>query len=176
MKRIFQKVLILETTGLIASWDKTPRCSSCLAFRAMFDCHYIFFRKSKNIKISAKALDSCSKICGFGCSWSSLATLGHKWSSNNSSVGCQPYLIKPCEHHVPGNRGPCTEGGKTPKCVKKCRDGYNKSYYNDKHYGSVAYAVHSDTQKIQMEIMKHGPVEGAITVYDDFLSYKSGKI
>jgi len=27
---------------------------------------------------------------------------------------------------------------------------------------------------IEKEIMKHGPVEGAFTVYQDFLTYKSG--
>jgi len=32
--------------------------------------------------------------------------------------GCQPYDIKPCEHHVNGTRGPCEEDVRTPKCHK----------------------------------------------------------
>ena len=40
--------------------------------------------------------------------------------------------------------------------------------------GSKAYSVSSDVQAIATEIMTNGPVEGAFTVYSDFLSYKSG--
>ena len=36
--------------------------------------------------------------------------------------GCQPYQIEPCEHHVNGTRGPCAEGGKTPKCHQYCEN------------------------------------------------------
>ena len=52
--------------------------------------------------------------------------------------------------------------------------GYNKTYVSDKHYGVSAYAVEGIVENIQMEIMKHGPVEAAFTVYADFPSYKSG--
>jgi cathepsin B len=31
-------------------------------------------------------------------------------------------------------------------------------------------------EDIQLEIMNNGPVEGALTVYEDFPTYKSGKI
>ena len=53
--------------------------------------------------------------------------------------------------------------------------GYNVSYADDKRYGDTGYAVDSDVEKIQTEIMTGGPVEGAFTVYADFPSYKSGK-
>ena len=52
--------------------------------------------------------------------------------------------------------------------------GYNKTYVGDKHYGVSAYAVEGIVENIQMEIVKHGPVEAAFTVYADFPSYKSG--
>lgn len=53
--------------------------------------------------------------------------------------------------------------------------GYNVSYTADKRYGAEAYAVSSEVEKIQTEIMTNGPVEGAFTVYADFPSYRSGE-
>ena len=52
--------------------------------------------------------------------------------------------------------------------------GYNVSYQDDKRHGKKGYAVSSEVEKIQTEIMTGGPVEGAFTVYADFPSYKSG--
>ena len=40
--------------------------------------------------------------------------------------------------------------------------------------GSNAYSIENDVEKIKQEIMTNGPVEGAFTVYEDFLQYKSG--
>ena len=53
--------------------------------------------------------------------------------------------------------------------------GYNVSYSDDKKFGKSGYHVSSSVEKIATEIMTHGPVEGAFTVYADFPSYKSGK-
>ncbi|RWS16188.1 cathepsin b-like protein, partial [Dinothrombium tinctorium] len=92
----------------------------------------------------------------------------------HSHKGCQPYEIPACEHHTNGSLPPCKSGGRTPKCVHLCEKGYNKSYSEDKYYGRRAYAVSEEESQIQMEIMKNGPVEGAFTVYSDFLNYKSG--
>lgn len=41
--------------------------------------------------------------------------------------------------------------------------------------GKTSYSVPEDVEQIQTEIFKNGPVEGAFTVYEDFLLYKSGK-
>jgi len=38
-----------------------------------------------------------------------------------------------------------------------------------------AYSVESNVDQLRAEIMKHGPIEVDFTVYEDFLSYKSGK-
>lgn len=63
-------------------------------------------------------------------------------------IGCRPYSIPPCEHHVNGTRPPCTgEGGDTPECNKICEAGYSPSYHNDKHYGN-AYI------KLQIQVCK----------------------
>ena len=52
--------------------------------------------------------------------------------------------------------------------------GYNVSYSADKHMGTTAYTVSSNPDEIAREIMDHGPVEAAFTVYSDFPNYKSG--
>nr|XP_024424419.1 cathepsin B isoform X2 [Desmodus rotundus] len=93
----------------------------------------------------------------------------------DSHVGCRPYSIPPCEHHVNGSRPPCSgEGGDTPKCSKICEPGYSPSYKEDKHFGCDTYSVPSDEKEIMVEIYKNGPVEAAFSVYSDFLLYKSG--
>lgn len=92
-----------------------------------------------------------------------------------SNQGCRPYEIKPCEHHVNGTRGPCEgEGGKTPKCVKKCEDNYSVPYAKDKHFGKSSYSISRNVDHIRQEIHDNGPVEAAFTVYEDLLSYKDG--
>jgi hypothetical protein len=40
--------------------------------------------------------------------------------------------------------------------------------------GSHAYSIENDVKKIQQEILTNGPVEGAFTVFEDFIQYKSG--
>lgn len=93
----------------------------------------------------------------------------------DSHVGCRPYTIPPCEHHVNGSRPSCTgEGGDTPQCINECEAGYTPSYKQDKHFGKTSYSVLSNEQEIQSEIYKNGPVEGAFSVYEDFLMYKTG--
>ncbi|KAK4337254.1 hypothetical protein RND71_043723 [Anisodus tanguticus] len=47
-------------------------------------------------------------------------------------------------------------------------------YKKDLHFGSKAYGLSSSVKAIQTDIMAHGPVEAAFSVYDDFPLYKSG--
>lgn len=56
--------------------------------------------------------------------------------SFNSSQGCQPYAIPPCEHHVNGTRPACKSEGHTPKCQKVCEKNYRVPYAKDKHFGN----------------------------------------
>ena len=96
---------------------------------------------------------------------------GGQYKSNS---GCQPYQIPHCDHHEPGPFHDCGTILPTPNCEKQCRSGYPISFEKDKHLGASAYAVSSDVAKIQTEIMTNGPVEGAFSVYADFITYKSG--
>lgn len=161
-------------------------CGSCWAFgavEAMSDRTCIGSNGKLNIHYSAQDLVSCCHICGFGCNGGYPGMAWRYWvhwglvsgGNYNTSQGCVDYKIEPCEHHVSGSRPACDgEEGKTPKCQEQCRPGYNVPYKKDRHFGKKAYSVKSDVAAIQREIMTNGPVEVAITVYEDFVHYKSG--
>jgi len=158
-------------------------CGSCWAFGAvesMTDRICIASKGADQTRISAEDLLSCcSWMCGMGCNggypsgaWQYYRSAGlvdgGAW---NSKSGCAPYEIQSCDHHVNGTHGACPAEESTPKCNKKCENGAD--YHESKHYGASAYSV-SGVAKIQQEIMTHGSVEGAFTVYADFPTYRTG--
>lgn len=63
------------------------------------------------------------------------------------------------------------------ECILK----QNKSWwqqcsdYSNGFAGKTSYSVPSDEDEIKQEIYTNGPVEGAFTVYEDFVLYKTGK-
>ena len=88
-----------------------------------------------------------------------------------------PYDISVSVSLFLGTKSPCAPKEEpTPKCKKTCEDGYNVTFEKDLHYGATSYAVSSEVENIQTEIMTNGPVEGTFKVYEDFLSYKSGTL
>ncbi|XP_053698110.1 cathepsin B-like [Sabethes cyaneus] len=161
-------------------------CGSCWAFgavEAMSDRYCIHSGGKLHFRVSADDLVSCCHTCGFGCNGGFPGAAWSYWvrkglvsgGSYGSQQGCRPYEISPCEHHVNGTRPPCEgEGGKTPKCTKKCQASYNVPYAKDKHFGKSSYSISRHEGQIQKEIMTNGPVEGAFTVYEDLLQYKEG--
>lgn len=161
-------------------------CGSCWAFgavEAISDRICIASNGAITVDISSEDLLSCCHLCGSGCNGGFPASAWSYWvwwglvsgGLYNDTTTCQPYEIPPCEHHIPGDRPSCTgEEGDTPKCTQKCLGNTTISYEDDKHYGKYSYRVSSDPIAIQTEIMQHGPVEAAFTVYADFPTYKSG--
>jgi len=161
-------------------------CGSCWAFaatEAMTDRYCIANRGKQRFHFSADNLVSCCTSCGAGCNGGFPAAAWEYWvvkglvsgGAYNSHQGCQPYEIAPCEHHTSGARPNCTgEEGDTPQCMLKCEDSYQVSYDKDLHFGRKSYSTSSKVEQIQVELMKHGPVEAAFTVYSDFPLYKSG--
>ncbi|XP_075966443.1 cathepsin B [Anarhichas minor] len=161
-------------------------CGSCWAFgaaEAISDRVCIHSNAKVSVEISSEDLLSCCESCGMGCNGGYPSAAWVFWTNEglvsgglyDSHIGCRPYTIPPCEHHVNGSRPSCSgEGGDTPKCVAQCEAGYTPSYKVDKHFGKSSYSVLSDETQIQAEISKNGPVEGAFTVYEDFPLYKSG--
>merc|ERR1712045_720278 len=55
----------------------------------------------------------------------------------------------------------------------KCDSSYTKSYSDDKIKAVSSYSL-SGISKIQSDIMQHGSVTAAFTVYSDFPTYTSG--
>lgn len=87
---------------------------------------------------------------------------------------CMPYFFAPCAHHVESAKYPACTGEKpTPRCKKQCIAGYPKSYKEDKHHGKNAYGVRGEA-KMMAEVSTNGSIEIAVSVYEDFLAYKSG--
>ncbi|XP_042246759.1 cathepsin B-like [Thunnus maccoyii] len=160
-------------------------CGSCWAFgaaEAISDRLCIHNGGKSSLEISAEDLLSCCDECGMGCFGGFPSTAWEFWAKKGlvtgglygSNIGCRPYTIAPCEHHVNGTRPPCQGEQDTPKCVEHCIDGYSPSYQKDKHFGRRTYSVPSQQEQIMTELYKNGPVEAAFSVYADFLLYKTG--
>jgi cathepsin B len=128
---------------------------------------------------SADMLSCCSYSCGYGCeggflsgAWSYIMSDGLVTGEDfGENQYCSPYPLAECEHHVNGTKPPCPATVPTPACETTCKNG--KDYKQDKHKASKIYAVTGESNMMN-EIMTHGPIEAAFTVYDDFLTYKSG--
>lgn len=160
-------------------------CGSCWAFgavEAMSDRHCIHSNGKVKVELSPEDLLTCCDSCGDGCDGGFPGSAWEFWVDDgivtgglyNSHVGCQPYDIPACEHHTTGKRPPCGDIVDTPNCIHMCEKGYNVSYKEDKHFGKKSYSLERNVKQIQTEIFKNGPVEGAFSVYADFLNYKSG--
>lgn len=159
-------------------------CGSCWAFGAVESMSDRFcIRYNQSAHISAEDLMTCCTSCGDGCdggfpeaAWDYFKSTGIVTGGEyGSGQGCQPYLIPKCEHHTTGPFPSCGDIEPTPKCVHKCEANYTAySFDQDKHRGQSAYSVPEGVEKIQTEIMTHGPVEAAFDVYADFVHYKSG--
>jgi cathepsin B len=160
-------------------------CGSCWAFgavEAMTDRICIASKGAQKPHISAEDLNSCCVTCGMGCNggypeaaWQYFKNTGIVTGGNyDTKEGCEPYTLANCDHHCTGKYQPCGSSVPTPKCTRQCISGYPNTFAQDKHFGASAYAVPSNVEKIQTEIMTNGPVEAAFSVYEDFLAYKSG--
>jgi cathepsin B len=160
-------------------------CGSCWAFgaaEAMSDRICVASNGSLQTRISTENLLSCCSSCGDGCNGGWPAQAWEYFRNHGLPTGglygdkqtCQPYSFAPCDHHVTGKYGPCSsEEFPTPKCSHTCQSGYPKSFSQDLWYASSTYSVDGEEQ-IMTDIYEHGSVEGAFTVYEDFLNYKSG--
>jgi cathepsin B len=161
-------------------------CGSCWAFgavEAMSDRICIASGQTLQTRISSEDLLSCCGVsCGQGCNGGYPSAAWNYFHRTGLVTGylykdtkwCSSYAFAPCDHHVDGKYGPCGSSQPTPKCTKSCVSGYPTTYENDKLFADTVYSVPSQVSKIQTEIMTHGPVEAAFTVYADFPTYKSG--
>lgn len=105
--------------------------------------------------------NTCKRLVSWQLRYSSLFFLPYL-------LQCYPYSIPTC----PPQQQPCLNFVNTPPCVQQCVDG--ETWSKSKHYTKSTYGVGPDASEIQQEIFTNGPVEACFSVYEDFLSYKSG--
>ncbi|XGW24121.1 hypothetical protein V3C99_005942 [Haemonchus contortus] len=161
-------------------------CGSCWAVSvagAISDRICIATKGRVQVKISATDILSCCPL-SFGCeggypfaAWNHFATKGAVTGGYyGTKKSCRPYELHPCGRH--GNDtyyGECKEKqAPTPRCKRRCRPGYKKSYTMDKIYGKNYYDIPVNVKAIQRDIMKYGPVAASFLVFDDFYEYTSG--
>ncbi|CAH1405461.1 unnamed protein product [Nezara viridula] len=163
-------------------------CGSCWAVSAaavLSDRYCIATNGTFTMPLSEEELLSCCSLCGYGCeggypmvAWKYIHLYGIVTGGEyNSSIGCQPYDIKACDHHVDGGLPSCKSlpPVETPRCKERCTNpSYNNTFNNDHRKVHRVYAIKNDVAQIQQEILLHGPVEAAILTYTDFTAYKSG--
>jgi len=183
-KRFSRLAALPDSFDARTNWPNCPTigqirdqsaCGSCWAFgavEAMSD-RYCTFKISANISISADDLLACCNYCGDGCAGGYPSMAWRYWTSSGLvTEQCDPYPFPSCDHHVANSKNPCpSQEYPTPSCKKTCSDGEN--WNSVIHKGSRAYSISGETE-IMNEIYQYGPVEGAFTVYEDFVSYKSG--
>ncbi|XP_066980951.1 cathepsin B-like [Macrobrachium rosenbergii] len=160
-------------------------CGSCWAVGAvsvMSDRACIHSNGTANFRYSTEDMISCCGSCGFGCDGGWLEPSFSFWQKTgvvsggryNSKEGCRPYTIAECEHHIEGERPPCGDIEPTPSCTEVCIEEYGLGYPEDKQHGAEVYSFYLQEEEMQYDIMTNGPVEAAFSVYEDFLTYKSG--
>jgi cathepsin B len=146
-------------------------CGSCWAFgavEAMSDRFCISSNGTIQVELSTEDMVSCCLIeCGMGCNGGFPTGAWHFFKSHGLTTEEKyPYAFPPCEHHINSTHyAPCGPSKPTPKCVRK-------EEKKPRYHGKSVYSV--SAKNIMEEISTNGPVEGAFTVYKDFLTYKSG--
>lgn len=129
-------------------------------------------------------LSCCGYSCGNGCDggWPSaameyLTSTGAVTGGNYGDFTlCSSYEFEICEHHSTGTHPSCSGSSETPSCPTQCdkQSTYKVPFNDDKHIFDTAYSIDSTESQIQIELMTNGPVETAFSVYEDFLTYKTG--
>ncbi|KHJ88690.1 papain family cysteine protease [Oesophagostomum dentatum] len=89
---------------------------------------------------------------------------------------CKPYPFRPCGYHYEQPYlGDCpTDGYEKPECKEECQPGFSRKYNQNRIYVKKHYKVRKSVKDIQKEILVFGPVQAAITVYEDFYHYRKG--
>lgn len=163
-------------------------CSSCWAHGAaesLSDRICIHSnQKYTNIRISVDdVLSCCGDDCGVGCNggypfsaWDYFRDHGTVTGGNYQEKGntCRPYSFKPCDHAQKGSFGPCDFDVKTPECKRTCDPSYQKSYEEDKWFGSSSYSLYGGEEQMMNEIYEKGSIEVGYSVYEDFFTYRKG--
>lgn len=172
-----------ENFDAATNWPQCPtireirdqsNCGSCWAIAAAesISDRYCTMSGKPNVRIATTDLLGCCKFCGKGCNggWPTMAWMWWTWFGLTTE-DCQPYPFAPCAHHSTSDKYPAcsSEVYDTPACNATCQNGGQVTRYK----GARSYSV-SGEDSYMRELMTKGPFEVALTVYADFLTYKSG--
>lgn len=145
-------------------------CGSCWAFAGTehaADRFCVATQAAFNQQLSFAMMTECNQEAD-GCEGGSAgAVLDFLQQNGLVTNNCYPYNIPTC----PPQDQPCLNFVPTPNCWTNntCSDGSSWKPYL---YGNV-YQYNS-VQDIQTGIMTKGPVMACFSVYEDFLTYKTG--
>ena len=132
------------------------KCGSCWAFssvEAMSDRICIATEGKLQTRVSAQHVVTCCTSCGNGCFGGWPSSVFSFWKRSGIPSGglygdkntCKPYFLPPCDDHM----HKCHDYQDTPKCEKKCQDGYNKTLEEDLTYATTAYSVSGEKAIMQ---------------------------
>lgn len=156
-------------------------CGSCFAFGALgaFEDR-ICIHLGKNVSMSVEDIISCHEDENMSCDggnpiavWQNI--LGGKQADDGAvQESCYPYQISPCpcNHHNAQSGLPQCPGeadNKTPMC-----DLMKKFSCQDKGIFKANDPLLIPAMDMEQELVTNGPITVAYTVFDDFLTYKSG--
>jgi cathepsin B len=133
------------------------RCGSCWAFGATEALSDRFCKAGVDVILSPEDLVECEKD-QYACNGGYL-NLAWSYMEKTGVVTDECYAYHSGDGHVEG-------------CHAKC-DSDSETF--DKYHCAKGSIVHpTKTDDIKREILNNGPMEIAFTVYEDFMSYKTG--
>jgi cathepsin B len=166
---------IPESFDSRAQWPKCihpirdqARCGSCWAFgasEALSDRFCIASNGTINVVLSPQDMVSCD-TSNMGCNGGYLdSAWAYLVSDGVVPEWCFPYA---------------SQSGDAPECPTTCVNNATITFDSVKYKASKYYSVGSwiffwqRVETIQKEIMTYGPIEVGFSVYEDFMTYKSG--
>lgn len=152
--------------GCVGAIRDQGQCGSCWAFASsgvMADRACISGLTNGYVAMSPQQLVSCDKT-NYGCS-GGIPVLSWMYIQNKGLVSetCYPYTS-----------GITQETGSCMTINKRCKKDPGMEREDFITYQSVDQRHFSTIVEAKAAIVKHGPIEAAFQVYEDFMSYKSG--
>lgn len=162
--------------GCIGNVMNQAECGSCWAFGAAESASDRMCIETKQPYLQLAPLDlvTCDDNDN-GCDGGDPSSAWNYMSQSGMvTEACYPYLqseggpVPTC----PAAQQPCLNFINTPSCTRTCHNG--ASWSSTKHFVQNVYGINWDADSMRSEVVQNGPFEVTMTVYEDFLSYKSG--